>query len=100
MVRSLTITSRDGEHLTVRTTTPVVPMPVTFDVLLRSGWCWMQSSMYVVGMAASPLDNRTRYAHLEGVPYRRGRLLRPIMRRIVGRDVDGIVGTVARRSAS
>lgn len=44
-------------------------VPLTFDVDLRSGWCWMVSrpQVYVVGMAAVPDGSGTRFAHMEGL---------------------------------
>jgi DNA-directed RNA polymerase specialized sigma24 family protein len=57
----------------------------------------MRSRTYLVGMAAEPLGERTRYAHLEGLPYHRPqalRLLRPVFRGVVGGDIRGIVRTL------
>jgi hypothetical protein len=45
-------------------------------------------------MAAEPDGERTRYAHLEGLPFRRGRALRPLFRAVVGADVRGIARIV------
>ncbi|MQY05554.1 hypothetical protein [Actinomadura macrotermitis] len=33
-----------------------------FDVVLRPGWCWMQSRFLLIGMAAVPAGDRTRVA--------------------------------------
>jgi hypothetical protein len=94
MVRSLRILSRDGEHLTVATQMPHLPIPLRFEVELRDGWCLMRARTYLVGMAAIPIEgDRTRYAHLEGLPLRRPaalRPLRPLFRRIVTGDINGI----------
>ena len=70
-----------------------------FEVELRDGWCLMRSRLYLVGMAATPLGERTRFVHLEGLPYRgAGPLgaLRPVLRRVVAADVDGIARELAR----
>jgi hypothetical protein len=94
MVRSLGVLARDGEHLTVATRMPHLPIPLRFEVELRDGWCLMRSPLYLVGMAAVPLgEDQTRYAHLEGLPVRRPvalRPLRPMFRRIVTGDINGI----------
>jgi hypothetical protein len=93
MVSSLRVLSREGERLTVATWMPHLPIPLRFEVELRDGWCLMRSRLYLVGMAAVPLGDRTRYAHLEGLPVRGLpvlRPLRPLFRRIVDGDVDGI----------
>jgi hypothetical protein len=103
MVASLRVLSREGERLVVVTRLPLVPLTLQFQVELRQGWCLMRSRTYLVGMAAVPLPGgRTRYAHLEGLPWRGGRLLRllrPLFRRLVGGDVRGIVRILAARSS-
>jgi len=97
-VGSLRILSRDGERLTVAARMPLLPVTLRFEVELREGWCLMRSRSYLVGMAAVPVGAQTRYAHLEGVPWRGGpllRLLRPLFRRVVGGDIRGIVRVLA-----
>ncbi len=83
---------RHGERLTLVTHSPLLGMPSRFDVELRPGWCLMQETRrrYLVGMAADPEGERTRFAHLEGVPRGWGRLLVPLVRAAIGHDVRGI----------
>ena len=103
-VRSVQVRQREGERLKIRSWASwrLLWVPATFDVDLRSGWCWMVSRPqsapvgYVIGMAAEPEGDRTRFGHLEGVVGWR-RALRPLLaasrlrhRRHVPRDVDGI----------
>jgi len=98
MVRWLRILDREGERLTVAARAPLWPVPIRFEVELRDGWCLMRSRTYLVGMAAAPLSERTRYAHLEGLPWRGApglRALRPVFRRVAAADVDGITRTLA-----
>ena len=94
MVRSLRVLSREGERLTVATWMPHLPILLRFGVEPCDGWCLMRSRLYLVGMAAVPLgQDRTLYAHLEGLPLRGlpvRRPLRPLFRRIVTGDIDGI----------
>ncbi|MEY2477960.1 MAG: hypothetical protein QOG87_3275 [Actinomycetota bacterium] len=91
IVRSVRILRRDGDRLRIEARQMLMPVPVQFDVELLPGWCWMQSRLYVVGMAAVPVgDDRTHYAHLEGAPWRIARLARPLMRRLVRLDVAGV----------
>ncbi len=100
MVRSLRILSRQGERLTVSAGTSRTPFAQRFEAELRDGWCLMRSRLYLVGMAATPLGERTRYVHLEGLPYRSARplrALRPLLRGVVRADVDGIARELARR---
>jgi hypothetical protein len=106
-VRSLRVVRRepagDGERLRIRSTAAALWLPVTFDVDLAPGWCWMASrpQAYVVGMAAEPDGDGTRYAHLEAVAFAAPRAVRPLLapllaasrarhRRHVSRDVAGI----------
>jgi hypothetical protein len=101
MVRSLRVLSRDGERLTAAVWMPRLPVPLRFQVELREGWCLMRSRTYLVGMAAVPIEaDRTRYAHLEGLPLRRPpalRPLRPLFRRIVTGDINGITRALRPR---
>jgi hypothetical protein len=92
LVSSLQITRRDGDHLVVRAKSPLARRPTRFEAELTDGWCWMQSAVYLVGMAAVPDGDRTRFANLEGVPFSSSatRLLRPLFRRVVAGDVRGI----------
>jgi hypothetical protein len=39
MVRSLRVLAHDGEHLTVATWMPHLPVPLRFQGELRDGWC-------------------------------------------------------------
>jgi hypothetical protein len=65
-VGSLRILSREGERLTVSARTTGTPFTMRFEAELRDGWCLMRSRLYLVGMAAMPLGEQTRYLHLEG----------------------------------
>jgi hypothetical protein len=98
MVRSLRVRSHQDSRLVVVTRTSLPPLSSRFEVELRDGWCLMRSRTYLVGMAAEPLGEQTRYAHLEGLPYHHPpalRLLRPVFRRVVNGDIRGIVRTLA-----
>ena len=98
MVRSLRVLSRQGSRLVVVTRTSFLPISSRFEVELRDGWCLMRSGTYLVGMAAEPLGEQTRYAHLEGLPCHRAqalRILRPVFRRVVSGDINGIIRTLA-----
>ncbi len=109
-VAALRITDRDGPHLKAqaRTAGPV-GLPMTFDIELRPGWCWMvaRPGLYIVGFAAEPAGDQTRLAHLEALhvpgPEKVRRALRPVValprRRIarhVGHDLDGIERALSR----
>jgi len=71
------ILERRGERLTLETQSPLLGPWTRFDVVLRPGFCLMQSRIGQVGMAARPEGpTTTRFFHFEGSP-RIGRILRP-----------------------
>jgi hypothetical protein len=97
-VRSLRVRSRQGSRLVIVTRTSFLPISSRFEVELRDGWCLMRSRTYLVGMAAEPLGDQTRYAHLEGLPSLHApalRALRPVFRRVVRGDINGIARALA-----
>jgi hypothetical protein len=102
-VASIEIRERHGDRLKIISRPPFVPIPVRFDVELREGWCWMvaRPQLYVVGMAAVPAGEHTRFAMLEGVSVASPEVLRPMFapisaisrwrhRRHLPYDLDGI----------
>jgi hypothetical protein len=106
------IVERDGSRLVARARTPRLRFPIKFDVDLESGWCLMTArpSAYVVGFAAIPEGDRTRFAHLEAysvpAPPLLGTVIRPLLvasRRSlaahVTHDVDGIERALGLRPA-
>lgn len=91
-VASLRVVSREGTRLRIATRTRQ-GLRVPFDVELEPGFMWMQAPAraYVVGMAATPLDDgRTRLAHLEGIPRPIGAVLARATARHVSADLDGV----------
>jgi len=106
-VSSLRIRRRDGGRLGIvaRGSWRLLRAPLAFDVDLRAGWCLMVSRprFYVVGMAAEPDGDRTRFGHLEGL-VGDTRFLRPLLavsrvrhRRHVAHDLDGIERELGRQ---
>jgi hypothetical protein len=64
-----------------------------WNVLLRPGLCWMQSTRrgMLVGMAAVPQpDGRTRFAHAQGTRAPIGLLLAPLLRRKLREEIRRI----------
>jgi hypothetical protein len=86
-LRHLRITRGDGERLEVLARSRW-GMRARFDVLLRPGWCWMQSRFLLVGMAAQPDPAGTLVALTGGI-------------RVPGRAalVPVLVGLANRRAA-
>ena len=97
-VAELRVLRRHDDQLRARARVAgAVPLAVTFDIRLEPGWCWMvaRPSLYVVGMAATPDGDVTRYAQLEGLtlpgPSPLRTLFRPLLlttRRLTKRHVD------------
>lgn len=61
-LRAFTVQESEGERLSALATS-VVGHRERFSVLLRSGWCLMQSRVLTSGMAAVPEGDRTRFAY-------------------------------------
>lgn len=109
-VSSIEILERHGDHLKIISRPPYVPIPVRLDVELREGWCWMvaRPQLYVVGMAAVPAGEHTRFAMLEGMSLAGPEVLRPMFapisaisrwrhRRHLPHDLDAIERALAGR---
>jgi hypothetical protein len=62
-MRSFTILDRKADTMTARAVSKV-GHSADFDVVLRPGWCLMQSKYVIGGMAAVPEGDRTRFAVL------------------------------------
>jgi hypothetical protein len=73
------VVSHEGERVSVQITPPMFRRPQPLDVVLRPGWCWMVSPMAVAGMAAVPVGERTRFAHLEALTIPGGRMAAPFL---------------------
>jgi hypothetical protein len=65
-LRSFEITSARGERMTARARGRL-GQHARFDVVLRPGWCVMQSRFLIGGMAATPEGESTRFAFLGGL---------------------------------
>lgn len=76
-VNQLRILDRQGEQISLEARTPI-GLWISFDCVLRSGWCLMRSSTSQIGMAAHPENSgQTRFLHFESSS-RFGRLARPL----------------------
>ena len=102
-VRKVRVVRREGERLALWGfgSWRFLGLPNYFRVELRDGFCWMASQGYVVGMAAVPEGDRTRFVHLEGLNVHGPKALRYVARPLawisrlrhrihVPHDVDGI----------
>jgi len=78
-LRSFEITSTRGERMTARARGRL-GQHARFDVVLRPGWCMMQSRFLIGGMAAVPEAGGTRFAFLGGLRLPGMRLLDPVLR--------------------
>ncbi len=64
--RTVRITAERGERLQLRAR-GYLGQRARFDVVLRPGWCWMQSRLLLGGMAATPHPHGTSFAFLAGI---------------------------------
>jgi hypothetical protein len=78
-LRSFEITSARAERMTARARGRL-GQRASFDVVLRPGWCVMQSRFLIGGMAAAPEGESTRFAFLGGLRLPGIRLLDPMLR--------------------
>lgn len=83
-LRSFEITGALGERMTA-SARGRLGQRARFDVVLRPGWCVMQSRFLIGGMAAVPEGDVTRFAFLGGVRLPGMRLLDPVLRPAVRR---------------
>lgn len=111
-LHSVKVVSQEADRLKIKVRADVFGLampPTPVAVELREGWCWMRSPLYVVGMAAAPEGDRTRFGHLEGVPLHGSpsvqALQRPIAwvsrlrhRRHIPHDIDGIERSLGLRA--
>jgi len=97
-VRSVRILSSEGERV-VADITGTFPLRERFDVVLRPGWCVMQSGRVIGGMAAVPDGERTRFAFLGALRGPGTRTAAPLLRR-VGRPLGrGLLDRLRERVA-
>jgi hypothetical protein len=93
-VRRVEILDRAEESLRIRSHL-IMGFSIEADVVLRRGWCLMNSRVGQIGMAARPEgDARTRFIHFEGSPLF-GRLLRPYFHWSIGGDFRRLVALLA-----
>ncbi|MGW7438035.1 hypothetical protein [Streptomyces sp. NPDC054849] len=80
-IGSFTVTSAAGERLEATARSPL-GLRARFDVVLRPGWCLMQSRFVLGGMAAVAEEGGTRLAFFGGLRLpgvgTAGRLLHPL----------------------
>lgn len=76
--RSFTITPGTEEHLVMHAR-GYLGQRARFDVVLRPGWCWMQSRFLLCGMAAAPDPAGTRFGFLGGLRVPGVTLLRSLL---------------------
>jgi hypothetical protein len=88
-MRSFEYRTVNGENISARATGKL-GNHADFEVILRPGWCIMQSRFVVGGMAAVPDGNGTRFAVLGGTRAPGSRALRALLRplgKVLGRGM-------------
>jgi hypothetical protein len=76
---SVTVSPGRGERLVMRARGHL-GQRARFDVVIRPGWCWMQSRFLLCGMAAAPDPGGTRFGFLGGIRMPGATLLHPLLR--------------------
>jgi hypothetical protein len=77
-VRTFTIVSADGDRL-VASARGRLGQRARFDIVLRPGWCVMQSRFLAGGLAAAPDGDGTRVAFFGGLRFPGIRLAQPLL---------------------
>lgn len=76
-------------------------MRARFNVVLRPGWCLMQSRFLIFGMAAVPEEGGTRFAGLAALRLPGARLLGPVNQRLLTQKLGhGAIGRLSDRVQS
>ncbi|WP_063754852.1 SRPBCC family protein [Streptomyces sp. NRRL F-2580] len=101
-IRSFTVTSAVGEHLEARARSPL-GLRTRFDVVMRPGWCLMQSRFVLGGMAAVAERDGTRFAFFGALRLPgtgpAGRALDPLMSALAARALRRFTDRLARPGA-
>lgn len=99
-VAAFQVTASAGDRLQARARSRL-GLRARFDVVLRPGWCLMQSRFLIFGMAAVPEAGGTRFAGLGALRLPGARLLGPVNRRLLtGTLGHGAIGRLAERAQS
>ncbi len=94
--RTAQITARHGERLELQVR-GYLGQRARLDVLLRPGWCWMQSRFLLGGMAAAPHPDGTSFAFLGGVRLPGVEIASPIVQRAGKPIANGVLDRLAKR---
>jgi hypothetical protein len=73
-IRTFTVTGGSGEHLEALARSPL-GLRARFDIVMRPGWCLMQSRFLVGGLAATSENTGTRFAFFGGLRIPGARLI-------------------------
>jgi len=76
--RTVTVTPGSGDRLVMHARGHL-GQRARFDVVIRPGWCWMQSRFLLCGMAAVPDPSGTRFGFLGGIRAPGVTLLHPLL---------------------
>ncbi|NYH93288.1 hypothetical protein [Actinopolymorpha rutila] len=98
-VRTMRITRADGERLEALARGRF-GQRARFDVVLRPGWCWMQSRFLLGGMAAAAEADRTRFAFMGTLRVPGARLLHPLSHALGASPGSRVIHRMARRASA
>lgn len=92
-VTQLAITAADGERMECLVRGHA-GLRARFQLVLRPGWCWMQSRYLYFGLAATPVDGGTLLARAGGTRLPGSTLLTQVRRRGLHQELDRLVQLV------
>lgn len=98
-VKSFRILSIDGDRLSALAK-GYFGQRARFDVVLRPGWCWMQSRFLVGGLAAVSESGGTRFAFVGGFRFRALGPLDPLVQRAGQPFGRAVIRRLERRLAA
>ncbi len=94
--RTVHVTAAAGDRLEVHARGHL-GQRARFDVVLRPGWCWMQSRLLLGGMAAVPHPDGTRFAFLGGIRIPGVHIARPLVDRAGAPIANSVLERLAQR---
>lgn len=98
-VLSMRVTPGPGDRLTAHARGRL-GQRARFVVVMRPGWCWMQSRFLIAGMAAVAVDDRTRFAFLGALRVPGVRLIGSLLSRFDREPASAAIARLEERVRS
>jgi hypothetical protein len=95
-VTGLAVLAQEAEHLEVEIRS-YLGVRMRLRAVLQPGWCVMQGRLLVVGMAAAPAGEQTRFAHFEALSLPGSGVLSPLLRHRIHHELEALERLAQRR---